>query len=164
MARKIARVAVLVALALALSAVERLIPLPVAVPGVKLGLANLATLAALYLMGFRAALAVAVLRVLLGGFLFGSGASILYALAGGLCAAVAMGLLKRTGAFSIAGVSIGGGVVHNAAQILVAVAVVRTIELSYYLPVLVISGALTGLLNGVVAAALVPRVQRAARF
>lgn len=161
MTKRMARMAVLTALALGLAALERLLPLPVTVPGVKLGLANLATLAALYLLDLRAALIVGTARVLLGGFLFGSAASVLYALSGALCAAFVMGALRRCGGFSVVGVSVAGGVAHNAAQILVAAAVVHTVELIYYLPILVLSGVVTGLLNGLIAAAILPRVQRA---
>lgn len=158
MAKKIARLAVLIALALALSAIERLIPAPIAVPGIKLGLANLVTVLALYLLGSREALTVSVLRVVLAGFLFGSFSSILYALSGALVSFGVMALLKRTGAFSVVGVSVAGGVFHNIAQILIAAAIVRTLELSYYLPILMLSGVVTGLFIGIVSNLMIRRL------
>lgn len=159
MAQKIARLAVLTALALALSAIERLIPVPVAVPGVKLGLANLVTVLALYLLGAREALTISALRVVLAGFLFGSFSSLLYALSGALLSFGAMALLKKTGAFSVIGVSVAGGVFHNVAQITIAALIVKTLELSYYLPVLMLSGIITGLFIGIVANLLIGRLR-----
>lgn len=157
-AERVARGAVLVALGLALAAVERVIPLPIQLPGVKLGLANLVVLVALYLEGAGAALTVAVLRVALAGALFGSGISILYALSGSLAAFAVMAMLWRSGRLGVEGVSIAGGVAHNLMQLAVAALVVRTANLAWYLPVLLGSGALTGLLNGVVGRQLLKRL------
>lgn len=146
---------VLVALAVIVGYLEQFIPLPVAAPGVKLGLANVVTVTALYLMGWRAALSVSVARVLLSGFAFSGVSAMLYALAGALAALAGMALMARCRAFSIIGVSVMGALLHNAAQYVVAAAIVRTAGLLSYLPVLLIAGTLTGIVVGVVAHVLV---------
>lgn len=161
MHRKVARLAVLIALALALSYVERLIPLPMPAPGIKLGLANLVTLVALYLLGWREALCVSVTRVLLGGLMFGSGFSIVYALSGALVSLLAMALLQKSGWFHPIAVSAVSGVVHNLAQLLVAAWVVRTPGLFAYFPLLTLSGLLTGLLIGSLGSILIARLRLA---
>jgi len=159
MPKKIARLAMLVALALVLGYVERLIPFDAPTPGVKLGLANLVTLVALYLFGWREALAVGALRALLGGLLYGSGFGIAYALAGALAALGAMAALKKTGVFHPVSVSAAGGVAHNLAQLLVAVGITHTLGILGYLPVLIGSGAATGILVGVAGSALIHRLR-----
>lgn len=159
MAKHIARLAVLTALALILSYVESLLALVMPVPGAKLGLANLVTLVALYLFGWKDALTISCLRVLLGGFLFGSGFSILYALAGALLALLGMTLLKKL-RFHAVTVSIAGGVLHNLAQLGVAAIITRTPALMLsYLPLLLALGVLTGLVIGLLGTALIKRLQ-----
>lgn len=158
MQKRIARLAMMIALALVLSYVERLIPLPMPVPGIKLGLANLVTLVCLYLFGWRDALTVSALRVALGALMFGSGFSMVYALSGALCSLLVMALLKRTGLHPVS-ISAVGGVAHNLAQLLVAALVVRTLGLLSYLPMLILSGALTGVLVGVTGTALIGRLK-----
>ncbi len=158
MPARIARLAMMIALALVLGYIERLIPLPVPVPGIKLGLPNLVTLACLCLFGWRDALAVSALRVLLSGLLFGSGFSMLYALSGALLSLMAMALLWRTGAFSPVSVSAAGGLFHNLGQLLVALLVTRASGLLYYLPVLLFLGEITGVITGFVASLLVRRL------
>lgn len=150
-ARRVSMMAALTALALALSWLERLIPMPIALPGVKLGLANLVVLVALYLLGEREALLLSVARVLIAGFLFGSFASMLYALSGALVSAVCMILAKRCRAFTAVGASILGGTAHNVAQLLVAMLALQTTGLKWYLPTLMLAGAFCGLVNGLVA-------------
>ena len=150
-ARDVARIGVLAALAMGLSFLESLLPGFGALPGVKLGLANLCALAALYLWGPREALLVTATRVLLAGFLFGNLFSLLFSLLGGLAAVGAMILFKQNGSFSPIGVSCAGGVAHNVAQLAVASLATATPRLGYYLPVLLLSGALTGALLGLAA-------------
>jgi heptaprenyl diphosphate synthase len=159
MAKSIARMAVLIALALALAAVERLLPAPVPVPGAKLGLANLATVVALYVLGAKQALCIGVVRVVLAGFLFGAWASTLYALSGAVAAFAVMALMKQSGAFGVVGASVAGGVAHNMAQCAVAAAAVGTAELLYYAPLLVFFGVAAGLLNGLAAHWLIARLR-----
>lgn len=140
----------MLALTLVLSYVESLLPLTIGIPGVKLGLANLAVLLTLYASGWRMALGIDVLRVVLSGFLFGNFAAILYSMAGALVSFGAMVLLKRF-RFSMSTVSIAGGVFHNLGQLVVAVCVVENIHLFYYLPWLIVAGVITGALIGIVA-------------
>ncbi len=156
-ASKIARYGLLVALALALSYAESLIPSP-GVPGVKLGLPNLVVVFALYRLGTVDAWAISLIRVGLVFLLFGSGAGLAYSLAGAVLSLAVMCLLKQSGKFSETGVSVAGGVAHNAGQIIVAVFLLETTRLAWYLPVLCLSGTVAGVLIGVVSALLVKRV------
>lgn len=156
-ASKVAQYGLLTALALVLSWVESLVP-PLWVPGVKLGLPNLAIVFALYRLGWRDACVISLARVVLVALLFGNGAALAYSVAGAALSLALMGLLKRTGKFSSVGVSVAGGVAHNAGQILVAMAMLETARLAWYLPVLWISGTIAGVLVGIVSGVLVKRV------
>lgn len=156
--KKLARLGLLTALALIAGYVELLIPIPIGIPGVKLGLANLVVVWALYALSPAEALAVNGIRILLGGFLFGSLSMILYSLAGAALSFVCMLAAKKSNGFGILGVSIVGGVTHNVGQLLVAMAVLNTVNLVYYGPVLLIAGVVTGLLIGVVAAEVEKRL------
>lgn len=158
--KKLANMAMLVALAMIFSYVESLIPVNFGVPGMKLGIANLVTVTGLYFLEIPEVLAVSVLRVLLTGFLFGNGMSILYSLAGAVVSLCAMALAKKLDGFSIVGVSITGGIFHNVGQILVAVAVVENLKLVYYLPVLLIAGTVTGCLIGIIGGRILPVVKK----
>ena len=148
----------LTAAAMILSYVESLIPFFPGVPGIKLGLPNLVTVWLLWLGTAGEALAVSVMRILLTGFLFGNLYSILFSLAGGLLSLAAMAVLRRLEGFSIYGVSILGGVCHNMGQLLVAVLVVETYRLAWYLPALLVSGVVTGAVIGVISGILVRRL------
>ncbi len=156
-ASKIAQYGLLTALALVLSYLESLIP-PLWVPGVKLGLPNLAVVFALYRLGWKDACAISLVRVVLVTLLFGNGAALAYSIAGAALSLSLMGLLKKTGKFSTVGVSVAGGVSHNAGQILVAMALLETSRLAWYLPVLWVSGTIAGVLIGIVSGVLVERV------
>ena len=149
--KKLANMAMLVALAMIFSYVESLIPINFGVPGMKLGVANLVTVTGLYFLKTPEVLAVSVLRVLLTGFIFGNGMSIIYSLAGAVVSLLAMALVKKMDGISIVGVSITGGVFHNIGQILVAMSVVENLKLIYYLPVLLVAGTVTGFVIGIVA-------------
>ena len=142
--REIARYALLTALALALSWLESLIPLPGAPPGVKLGLGNLVVIVALYRLGPGPAAGLSLVRVLLTSLTFGNAYALAYSLAGAAVSLAVMLGLKRTGRFSILGVSAAGGVGHNIGQILVAMAVLRSGYAAGYLPVLLVSGVSAG--------------------
>ncbi len=159
MKRKTALYGLLIALAFVLSYVESLLPV-FGIPGVKLGLANLVVVTALYALRPRDALVVACVRILLVGFTFGSPVSMLYSLAGGLLSFVVMALLRRLDRFSVIGVSVAGGVCHNLAQLAVAAMVLRTPPLVWYLPVLLVSGVLTGALIGVLVRLCLPKIAR----
>ncbi|KXL54107.1 heptaprenyl diphosphate synthase component I [Anaerotignum neopropionicum] len=139
------------ALAILMGYVEMLIPIPLLVPGMKLGLANVIIVIVLYFMDTRAAFFISLVRVLLSGLLFAGFAGLLYSLAGALFSFCIMVLLKKTDKFSILGVSVAGGVFHNIGQIIVAALVVENIRLMYYLPFLLFFGVLTGAVIGIVA-------------
>lgn len=157
--RELTRFALLIALAMVLSWLESLVPLSLAVPGVKLGLANLVVIFALYRLGPRQAAVISLVRVLLVTFTFGNAFSFAYSLAGAALSFVVMLLLQKTGKFSMLGVSIAGGVFHNIGQILVAMAVLGTAELMWYLPALLIAGIVAGVCIGVVGALITARIK-----
>lgn len=154
--KKTAYMGLLLSFALILSYVESLIPLFFGVPGMKLGLANLAVLLALYLFGGKEALLLNVLRILLSSVLFGNMSMFFYSAAGGLFSFFVMLLMKKMKKFSMIGVSMSGGVFHNIGQVLVAFAVVRTEGIFYYVPALLVMGVVTGGLNGIIAAQTYP--------
>ena len=163
LSKKISACGLLVALAMIFSYIETLIPINAGLPGMKLGIANLVVVAALYLFGPPEALLISLVRILLVGFLFGSGMSILYSLAGGLVSFLAMVLLKRTQKFSIVGASLFGGAMHNVGQLLVAAAVVENAKIFYYLPPLLCVGCVTGSLVGRLALRILPTGQKIIR-
>ena len=160
MGKKTALLGFLLALSLILSYIESILPFSVGIPGIKLGLPNLVVILLLYIYSAKEAFTVNLLRILLSGFLFGNLYSILYALAGALCSFCLMLFLRKIKCFSIVGVSIGGGVFHNIGQILAAVFVVDTFAPAFYLPFLIIAGAVTGFLIGIVALRLLPYIQK----
>ncbi|MDD6603927.1 MAG: Gx transporter family protein [Eubacteriales bacterium] len=158
--KNIALYGVMIALAMIFSYLESFIPinLLIPVPGVKLGLANIVVLFALYTMRFGDAVVIAVIRVLLSGLIFGNPMTIAYSLAGSMLSIVAMYLLKKTD-LSIIGVSMMGGISHNIGQLIVAVILTSTVRIAYLVPVLLVTGMVTGLLMGVAAKLVIPRVE-----
>ena len=155
MKKKTVLLGFLLAISMILAYIESILPLAIGIPGVKLGLPNLVVVLLLYSYGKREALSINLLRIMLTGFLFGNLYSILYAFAGALFSFCIMVILRKTGMFSIIGVSISGGVAHNIGQILVAMLVVETFAPAFYLPFLLIAGAITGLLIGIVSARVI---------
>lgn len=147
------------ALALVAGYVERLIPINLGVPGVKLGLANIVTMVLLYTVGVKAAVCITGSRIILSGILFGSGFAMVYSAAGAALSILIMVLLKKTKRFSSVGVSVAGGVFHNIGQILVAIAVLETGSLVYYLPVLVLSGLVAGVVIGILSGLMIRRME-----
>lgn len=158
MKNRVAYFGVFTALALIFSYVESLIPIQLGIPGVKLGLANLIIVIALYKMRLSEVFLLSIVRILLSGFLFGNYFSILYSLAGGLLSLAVMALLKKAGDFSVMGISMAGGVSHNVGQLVVAMLVVETFSVGYYLPVLLVAGLVTGFLIGVAAGEMLKRL------
>lgn len=156
--KKVATYGLLVALAFIFSYIESLFPLNLGVPGVKLGLANIVVMIALYKMGAKEAFSLALVRVLLTAFTFGNMMMLMYSLAGSLLSCLSMILLKKTKKFSMVGVSITGGVMHNVGQILMAIWMLDTIQLYYYLPVLILSGIITGIFIGILGAEIAKRL------
>ena len=157
--RTLALLGLSVALAMILSYIEFLLP-PIfaAVPGIKIGLANIVIIFLLYKLDFKSALAVSLVRVGLSSLLFGTALTFIYSLSGALLSIFLMLLFKRLGWFSCVGVSIVGGVSHNLGQILAAALILRTREIIYYMAVLAVSGTLAGVLIGVSAAFLIKRI------
>lgn len=158
MKNRVAYFGVFVALALIFSYVESLIPFHIGIPGVKLGLANLIIVIALYKMDVKSAFLLSITRVILSGFIFGNLFSIIYSLAGGVLSLAIMAVMKKNQGFSVMGVSIAGGVFHNIGQLIVAMIVVETYSVAYYLPVLLISGLVTGLVIGIAAGEMLKRL------
>ena len=155
--RRLALMALLTAVAMILSYVESLLPSP-GVPGVKIGLANIAVIFALYRFGWKEATAVSLVRVGMVSLLFGSLGALFYSMAGAVLSLAVMVLLRRLDRFSPVGVSVAGGVAHNAGQVLMAMVLLETQRLIWYLPVLVLSGLAGGILVGLCGALLVKRL------
>lgn len=156
------------ALALVLSFLESLIPFQPGLPGIKLGLANLVIVFALYRMNVHSALLINTVRILLAGLLFSGLFGLLYSAAGAAASLAAMTLLLQINRkreqvgksilFSIFGVSMTGGVFHNLGQLLVAILFLSSLNLIYYLPVMIISGIVMGLINGMIARLLLQKI------
>ncbi len=150
----VATYGMLISLAFIFSYLEAIIPIPIPIPGVKLGLANLVTIVGLYTVGIKGTVAVSLVRIVLVGFTFGNASSMIYSLAGGGLSLLLMILIQRTGLFSQTGVSIVGGIGHNIGQLSIAAVVVQTSGVFYYLPFLmvagIVAGAVIGLLGGLV--------------
>ena len=149
--KKIPYYGLFAALAILMGYVEMMIPIPVPIPGVKLGLANVVVIIMMYFMDVKGAFFISLIRVFLSGLLFAGFAGLLYSLAGAMLSFAVMALLKKTGKFSIIGVSLAGGVFHNVGQVAVAAMVVENVKMAYYLPFLLVSGVVTGILIGIVA-------------
>ena len=158
MARKTAYLGLFCAAALILSYIESLIPFFAGIPGMKLGLPNAAIVTVLYLYSWREAGLVNLARILAVGFLFGNAFSVAFSAAGAALSLLCMQLLKRSGWFSPAGVSVAGGVAHNAGQVLIAAVIVENVRIGYYFIPLAISGIVTGALIGVISELLIPRL------
>lgn len=157
---RIALSSVMTTLALIFSYVEALIPFNFGIPGVKLGLSNLVILIALYKLGAGYAFVINMVRILLSGLLFGGVSAMLYSLAGGLLSFAVMFILMKTKLFSPVGISMAGGVMHNVGQVTVAALVVETGKIYLYLPVLSVTGLITGTILGFAAALILVRLKR----
>lgn len=155
--KQLVLLAMLTAVAMILSYVESLLP-SVGIPGVKMGLANIAVIFALFRFGWKEAAALSLVRVVLVSLLFGSVGAMIYSLAGAVLSLAVMALLRRTDRFSTVGVSVAGGVAHNAGQILMAMLILQTKQLLGYLPVLAVAGIGGGILTGLAAALLIRRI------
>lgn len=158
--RKTAYLGLFLALALVCSYVESFIPIPIGIPGVKLGLTNIVVILMLYTIGAKEAFTISMLRILLAGFMFGNLFSILYSMAGGILSFFCMLMLKRIGLFRMIAVSVAGGVTHNLGQLIVAMLVVESKKLIYYFPVLLLAGVVTGIVIGIVAQEILIRLPR----
>ena len=160
MKTKVAYFGVFTALALIFSYVESLIPIQMGIPGVKLGLANLIIVIALYKMNMKETYILSLVRIVLAGFMFGNLFAILYSLAGGMLSLTIMCILKKTDKFSVYGISMAGGVFHNIGQLLMAMIVLESISIGYYFPMLLISGLVTGFVIGVISNEMMKRLKK----
>lgn len=158
MSQKAAYLGLFSAVAIIFGYVESLIPFFAGIPGIKLGLANLAVLFILERYTWKEAALVSVVRILVIGFMFGNLFSITYSLAGAALSLFVMALLTRQKGFSTIGTSIAGGVSHNAGQLLTAMAIVENTSLVYYAPALLISGVVTGLVIGLLTSETAKRI------
>ena len=156
--KKLATLAITISFAMVLSYIESRIPAFVAIPGIKIGLANIAVIFALYKFGVKEAVVVSLVRIFLISLLFGSFVSLAYSLAGGVLSLLAMAILKRFTPLGEITVSICGGVLHNAGQIAMASLILNTNVVVYYLPLLMVSGIIAGIAVGVAAGILIKRV------
>lgn len=157
--RKIAFVGITASLALLLSYVEFLLP-PVfaAVPGIKIGLPNVMILYVLYCLDLKHAALVSLIRLCLSALLFGNAMTLAYSAAGAVLSLAVMGILKKADQFSPVGVSVAGGVTHNLGQVLVAVLLLDTPQIAYYLIVLTVTGTIAGIFIGLCGAVLIKRL------
>ena len=158
--KSVARCGMLTALAMIFGYVEALIPFGFGIPGVKLGLANIVIVLALYMLPACQVFAIQLMRIVLVSFLFGNLSMMLYSLAGGMLSLVVMLLLNRRDVFSITGVSIAGGVSHNIGQLIVAALVVQNLKIMFYFPIMIMAGLITGCLIGVLACRIKPVLDR----
>ena len=150
MAKKVSLYGILVSLAFIASYIEVLIPFNFHIPGMKLGLANIVVLAALYTGGAKAGITVSIIRIILVGLTFGNPYSAIYGLSGGVLSLVVMIFLKRTDFFGMVGVSMAGGVVHNLGQLLCAMILLKLPAVFTYLSYLILVGTVTGALIGII--------------
>lgn len=157
--KNIAVYGMLIALAFILSYIENMIPIPVPLPGIKVGLANLVVIVGLFTLGPKHAFVLSMIRIILVGFTFGSLSTMLFSFVGGLLSWSLMVLAKNIKGLSMTGVSILGGVGHNVGQIIVAIFVVHNTTLIYYLPFLILSGLIAGTLIGVLGALITNKVK-----
>ena len=156
--KKTAYLGVFAGVAIIFGYVESLFPFFAGIPGIKLGLANLAVLFILEKYTWKEAALVSAVRILVIGFLFGNMFSILYSLAGAALSLAVMNLMKKRAGFSILGVSVSGGVSHNIGQLIIAALIVENTAFLYYAPVLIISGVITGLLIGLLTREVLKRI------
>ena len=149
--RSIALCGVMASLAIVFGYVEHLIPMPFGIYGIKLGLANLVVVIMLYALNAYSAFTINMVRIILCSILFGSFTSFWYSIIGGLLSFAVMLIIKKNDKFSPMGVSICGAIAHNIGQIIVAIILLEEFKIAFYLPVLLITGALTGALIGLIA-------------
>lgn len=149
-----------IAFSMVLSFIESQLPPFIAIPGIKIGMANIAVVFVLYKMGWKQAVLVSTIRVMLSSVLFGQAVSLLYSLAGAVLSLSGMILIKKTDRFSSIAVSVAGGVLHNVGQIIVACLITETKQLLLYLPVLLITGTISGIVIGLTAGLLNKRIEK----
>ena len=156
---KITTFALTISVAMLLSYIESRVPAFVAIPGIKVGLANIAVIFTLYKFGARAAVTVSIIRVILIATLFGTPVSFIYSVSGATLSLILMILLRKLTPLTEVAVSVTGGVAHNIGQIAAASFMLSTNVVLYYLPFLLVSGTIAGIVVGVAAAVLIKRIR-----
>jgi len=160
MSNKVAKCGIYISLAFIFSYLENIYSLNIGVPGIKLGLANLVVLIALYTQkDYKIPILISAIRIILAGFIFSNMYSIFYSMSGAILSLVIMIILKKIDKFSIKGVSMAGGVMHNIGQIIVAIFMFETKSLIYYMPVLVLAGMICGIINGILGNLVIVRLK-----
>ena len=152
--RLVAICGVFIALSMMLSYIESLIPVSAAVPGIKLGLANIVTIIALNKIGVIPTIIISAGRIILSGILLSNPAVILYSLAGAAMSILVMVIFTRIKFFSVTGISILGGIFHNLGQLIVACIIMENFRIMYYFIVLFVVGAISGAVIGLFASYL----------
>lgn len=160
MTDKIAKNGMMIALAFIFSYIEVIIPFQIGIPGVKLGIANLVVVTALYLLGERQAVSISLIRIVLVGFTFGNLSSMFYSMSGGTLSLIAMIAGKRSKKFTVIGVSVLGGFFHNVGQIIIAGILVETARVGYYFPVLAFAGIGTGIIIGFLGSTIIQTISK----
>ncbi len=158
--QKITATALLAAVGLLFSYVEAIIPVTLGMPGVKLGIANLVVLVTMYSVGNKEALSINIIRIIVAGLLFNGVFGGIYALTGAIFSFSTMVMMKRTNLFSMAGVSMAGGVMHNFGQLIVAALIIENLKIFAYFPVLIFSGLIAGAILGILGTLIVSRVDK----
>ena len=156
--KRVALIGMLTAVAMIFSFIESQIPPFVAIPAIKLGLPNIVIIFALYKLGWKEAILINIVRMLLSSLLFGNLMMLMYSFSGALFSFIIMIILKKLN-FSIVTVSILGAIMHNVGQIICAALVVATVELLYYLPILIITGVISGVIIGLIGALCVNKLK-----
>ena len=159
-AKRITFLGLSIALAMIFSFVESQIPALVAIPGIKLGLPNIVMVFLLYRVGWRETVIVSIIRIILISMLFGNVQSLTFSIAGAALSLLGMILLKKIGCFSVIAVSVVGAILHNVGQIIAAIFWTGTAQIAFYLPALLISGTVAGVLIGILGGMMVNRLQK----
>ncbi|MDO4500978.1 MAG: Gx transporter family protein [Erysipelotrichaceae bacterium] len=157
-AKKVSLLALTIALAMILSYAETLLPVLVAIPGVKAGFANIAVIFALYKFNMFETIGVSLVRIVIVSILFGNGLSFAYSVAGAVLSLLTMFIMKKTKLFEVVTVSIAGGIMHNVGQLLMANVFLETNILKYYMPFLLVSGIISGTIIGILGAIVIKRI------
>ena len=155
---RLAFMGLLTALGLIIGYIEFLIPIPLGIPGVKPGFANIVIVWALYSLGPWEALMINGMRIFLSGFLFGNFSMILYSLAGAALSMTVMTLMLKKTSFSLIGVSVAGGVSHNIGQLIIAMLIVNNASVFVYTPALLVAGVAAGVVIGGLTNEIIKRV------
>ncbi len=159
-AKRVTFLGLSIALAMILSFVEHQIPALVAIPGIKVGLPNIVLVFLLYRVGWKDAVIVSIIRIILVSMLFGNVQMMTFSIAGAVLSLTGMILLKKLNWFSCVAVSVTGGILHNVGQIVAAVFWTGTAEIAFYLPALLISGTVAGTLIGILSGLMIEKMKK----